>query len=201
MKTYSLGKKIKDLRNRKGLSQEALAEQAQISLRTVQRIESDETEARGDTLKRLAFTLDTNIEYLTQITDNFNGSIPGYDKSLLIRINLSTLSFILFPPLGIIIPLVLRRLNKSLLPSENKSVKRLINIQICWLVMLMTVLGIFYLRAILHLPGILNLNSGELMLLSVPIFYIVNVAYIILSTIMLYIKQQLIYKQAAPSLS
>jgi len=201
MKTYNPGKKIKDLRNSKGLSQEELAEQAQISLRTVQRIENDETEARGDTLKRLAFALGTNIEYLTQVMDNFNDTIPEYDKNLLIRINLSALSFILFPPLGIIIPLVLRRLNKSLLPPKNKSFKRLISVQICWFVMLMTVLGIFYLRAILHLPGILNLNSGELMLLSIPIFYIVNVAYIVLSTIMIYFRQQLIYKQVAPSLS
>ncbi|SDG68983.1 helix-turn-helix domain-containing protein [Mucilaginibacter sp. P25] len=42
MKTYNPGKKIKELRNRKGLSQEELAEQAQLSLRTVQRIENDE---------------------------------------------------------------------------------------------------------------------------------------------------------------
>lgn len=44
MKNTELAQKIKELRTRKGLSQEKLAETAQINLRTVQRIEAGETE-------------------------------------------------------------------------------------------------------------------------------------------------------------
>ena len=46
-----LGKRLKELRNRKGLSQEQLAEDSCLSLRTIQRIEKNETVPRGDTLK------------------------------------------------------------------------------------------------------------------------------------------------------
>ena len=57
MKNFDLAKKIKELRSRKGYSQDDLAEYSQLSLRTIQRIENGETEPRGDTLKRLAKAL------------------------------------------------------------------------------------------------------------------------------------------------
>lgn len=45
------------MRIKKGFSQELLAEDAGIGLRTVQRIESGQAEPRGDTLKRIAGAL------------------------------------------------------------------------------------------------------------------------------------------------
>ena len=51
MKNLELSKKIKELRTRKGLSQEELSEEAGLSLRTIQRIENGETEPRSDSLK------------------------------------------------------------------------------------------------------------------------------------------------------
>jgi transcriptional regulator with XRE-family HTH domain len=50
-------KRIKELRIRKGLSQEKLAELSGLSIRTIQRIENAETEARGDSLIRLSKSL------------------------------------------------------------------------------------------------------------------------------------------------
>ncbi|MEO3403992.1 helix-turn-helix transcriptional regulator [Mucilaginibacter sp. CAU 1740] len=97
MKTYNPGKKIKELRTRKGLSQEELADQAQLSLRTVQRIENDETEARGDTLKRLAAALSVDTEFLTETPDELIESMPDDSRRFLTTINLSALSFIIFP--------------------------------------------------------------------------------------------------------
>lgn len=43
MKNKELAQKIKSLRNRKGFSQEELAEKTGLSLRTIQRIENGET--------------------------------------------------------------------------------------------------------------------------------------------------------------
>jgi len=57
MKSTALANKVKELRTSKGLSQEELAVRSQLSLRTVQRIEGNETEPRGDTLKRLSTAL------------------------------------------------------------------------------------------------------------------------------------------------
>jgi transcriptional regulator with XRE-family HTH domain len=46
MKNAELAKKIKELRARKGLSQDELATASQLNLRTIQRIESGETEPK-----------------------------------------------------------------------------------------------------------------------------------------------------------
>ena len=42
-----VGVKIKELRKKKGFSQEELAETAKVNLRTIQRIENNENEPRG----------------------------------------------------------------------------------------------------------------------------------------------------------
>jgi len=60
MNNLHLAQHIKELRNRKGMSQEFLAEESGLSLRTIQRIENSETVPRGDTLKRLAIALQTS---------------------------------------------------------------------------------------------------------------------------------------------
>lgn len=52
-----LSEKVKEIRLKKGISQELLAEESGLSLRTIQRIESGQTEPRGDTLKRIASSL------------------------------------------------------------------------------------------------------------------------------------------------
>lgn len=49
MNNQNLAGKIRDLRNRKGFSQEQLSEETKLSLRTIQRIENGESIPRGDT--------------------------------------------------------------------------------------------------------------------------------------------------------
>ncbi|GAK75259.1 hypothetical protein JCM19296_837 [Nonlabens ulvanivorans] len=46
-----VGTKIKEIRLKKGMSQEELATDSQVSLRTIQRIENNENEPRGKTLQ------------------------------------------------------------------------------------------------------------------------------------------------------
>ncbi len=47
MERSDLAKRVKELRTKKGLSQEQLAEASGLSLRTIQRIENGETLPRG----------------------------------------------------------------------------------------------------------------------------------------------------------
>ncbi len=54
MKNKDLAKRVKELRKRNGMSQELLAENSRLSLRTVQRIENGETKPTGDSIKRLS---------------------------------------------------------------------------------------------------------------------------------------------------
>ena len=48
-----VGSKIREIRKRKGLSQEELAEVAKVNLRTIQRIENNANESSGKTLNLL----------------------------------------------------------------------------------------------------------------------------------------------------
>lgn len=56
-----IGKKIKEVRVKRGLSQEELAEASKMNLRTIQRIESNESTPRGKTLKLIYDALDIAV--------------------------------------------------------------------------------------------------------------------------------------------
>ena len=128
MKNRQMAQKIKELRNRKGFSQEQLAETAKINLRTVQRIEGGETEPRGDTLKRIAHALNV-------APDELIDWIEQEDKLFLVFLNISALCFIAFPLLGIIVPLAIWVLRKDKIKNINETGKRLINFQITCLLL------------------------------------------------------------------
>jgi transcriptional regulator with XRE-family HTH domain len=65
VETKSLGQRLKDLRAVRGMSQEYLAEESRVSLRTVQRIENNESQPTGETIKRIANALDVQLAELT----------------------------------------------------------------------------------------------------------------------------------------
>lgn len=61
----SIGKRIKENRKNKGLTQEELAEKARLNLRTIQRIENAECEPRGKTLSLICDVLEIEMYDLT----------------------------------------------------------------------------------------------------------------------------------------
>lgn len=64
METKNLAKKLKDLRKLRGMSQEYLAEESRVGLRTIQRIENNESNPTGETIKRIANALDVELQEL-----------------------------------------------------------------------------------------------------------------------------------------
>jgi transcriptional regulator with XRE-family HTH domain len=81
MKQPELGKKIADLRKAKGYTQEELVEKCNLSVRTLQRIESGEVEPRSHTIRVIFAALDykvydsSNVRlklFLNQVKDLFN---------------------------------------------------------------------------------------------------------------------------------
>jgi len=58
MTNEKLAQEVKELRKGKALSQEELAKNSGLSLRTIQRVENGETEPTGETLKRISSALD-----------------------------------------------------------------------------------------------------------------------------------------------
>ena len=135
-KSY-LGKKVKEYRTKKGLSQELLAEDSGLSYRTIQRIENGESKPTGDTLNRIATALDVTPEDLA------NWEIED-DKKFLVFLNLSAFSFILFPILGILIPFIVWTAKRGKVSQLDHLGKSLINYQITWtLTLILLIIGPF----------------------------------------------------------
>lgn len=68
MKQPELGQKILELRKQKGLTQEELVEQCNISVRTIQRIEAGESMPRIYTIKTILSALDRDLDDLREDT-------------------------------------------------------------------------------------------------------------------------------------
>jgi transcriptional regulator with XRE-family HTH domain len=129
MNNQNLAIKIKDLRNRKAFSQEQLAEESNLSLRTIQRIEKGESIPRGDTLVKLTQALGVTPDDLLEweIIE---------DKGYVQLLNWSAISFIIQPLLGIIIPLVMWIFKRGKVKFVDETGKKIINFQITWVLIL-----------------------------------------------------------------
>ncbi|MES2454223.1 MAG: helix-turn-helix domain-containing protein [Bacteroidota bacterium] len=193
MKNTDLAKKIKELRTRKGFSQDELAETAQINLRTVQRIESGETEPRGDTLKRLAMALNVTADELIDWAEQ-------EDNGFLVLLNLSALTFIVFPLLGVVVPLALWFLKKDKIKNLNGMGKSLINFQISWCILMFLIYAFVMGSFIFHwrISGLAGISLGgiELMVIIIPLLYLLNGIFVIVNTYRSYNGKTVFYKPA-----
>lgn len=101
---HNIGKKIKEIRLTKGFSQEELAERSQLNLRTIQRIEKQETEPRGKTLHLLCHALELNLEEIqpdkSQNTKNTWGA-SALNLIYLVLLNLFFITIINFMTLDV----------------------------------------------------------------------------------------------------
>jgi uncharacterized Tic20 family protein/DNA-binding transcriptional regulator YiaG len=183
MSKTELSKRVKELRTRKGLSQEQLAEISGLSLRTIQRIENGETEPRGETLKRLMNALEVAPD------DLMDWSIAE-DKGFLTAVNLSALGFFVFPLLGILIPLIMWISKKDKLKDINKTGKEILNFQITWnLLVFLTYIffmgQVFLMHSLIRNPFVLVGIIGFL--------YVYNFVLIIINTIKIYNGNEIKY--------
>ena len=192
MNDLNLSQRVKELRNRKGISQENLAEESGLSLRTIQRIENNETVPRGDTLKKLAIALDTSPD---EIVD---WKIQE-DQNYLTLMSLSALGFLFFPLLGIIIPLTMWIFKKDKLKNVNELGKSMLNFQISW-TLLLFLYYIFIITGMFGggLRGILpNWHFGIFtMFIPLIILYGYNIIITIYNTIRIYNRKSYKYKPA-----
>ncbi|MDN4165106.1 helix-turn-helix domain-containing protein [Cytophagales bacterium LB-30] len=127
----TLGQQISLKRKSRGLSQEVLAEESGISLRTIQRIENDLSQPRPHTLKTLADTLHIALSDLS-----VNPSQEASVKSVvaLQAINSSALLGVFIPLFQVIGPFFLWRKHKSD-PLEYQTGKKILSFQILWLLL------------------------------------------------------------------
>lgn len=192
MKNNEQAKKIKEIRNRKGFSQDELSEKSGLSLRTIQRIENGETVPHGDSLKRLAIALQVSPDEIIdwQIQE---------DNSLIAMLNLSQLSFLAFPLLGILIPLVIWVFNRDKIKNMKSVGKSILNFQISWTLML------FIFNIVTAIGALLIMNNFADALLSITfitaILYLYNVITIVRNTISYSKKEVVNYSPAFNFLS
>ena len=175
MKNNEIAKKIKELRNRKGLSQEELSEKSGLSLRTIQRIENGETEPRGDSLKRLASTFNVSPDDIAdwQIIE---------DNSIVNLMSLTQFSFLAFPILGLLVPLVIWISKKDKIKNVDSIGKAIINFQITWSIALFT--SLLFMIAMYFEP------------LIIILLYIFNILMITINSIRLNKMKAVFYKPA-----
>jgi transcriptional regulator with XRE-family HTH domain len=88
MKQPELGKRISELRKEKGLTQEELVDKCNISVRTIQRIESGEVTPRSYTVKTILAALDYDLSKISDKDDTFKTKLfDRIRKELLIGID------------------------------------------------------------------------------------------------------------------
>lgn len=96
------GKLIKELRVKKGMTQEELAEKTELSARTIQRIENGEVDPRAYTLQMIAKALDVDYELFVETDSGVEEELQEEkENNWLALMHLSGL-FLLFIPSVII---------------------------------------------------------------------------------------------------
>lgn len=118
----TLGSTIKSIRSLKSISQNQLAEASGLTLRTIQRIETGETTPRGDSLLRIAAALNVSIQ---ELTDSEMEENPGLNSSIV----WSSVSFIAFPLLGFLIPLIVWLPKKGRFKGADFTASKVLNFQ------------------------------------------------------------------------
>lgn len=172
MRKEELASKIRDYRKKKGMSQEALADKSGINHRTIQRIENSENMPTGDTLMKIAAALDISSDELIDIAIK-------EDNGFLLKLNLSAFSFLLFPILGILIPFMLWSTQKEKIKRASSVGKSVINFQVSWLLLLITLPICLYLGG---MTGVIGAFTFKSFFIIVIVMYVLNVVFIIMNT-------------------
>lgn len=175
--------RVKELRNQRGMSQEFLAEESGLSLRTIQRIEKGESNPTGESLKRLANALNVSPDEL------IDWSIKE-DKKFLTYLNLSALTFLFFPLLGILIPFILWTSKKGKIKNINKLGKDLINFEITLTILLFFIPILLF---VISKIGLIEDITFSTFVIIIGILYFVNLTLILLNTFRISNEKTVIY--------
>jgi transcriptional regulator with XRE-family HTH domain len=159
-----IGAKIKEVRKKKGLSQEELAQSSKVNLRTIQRIENNESEPRGKTLNLICEVLGINAEDILDYGKQTN-------KNYLIIFHLSVIIFLAIPVGNIILPLILWLTKKDKIIGLKEVGVNLLNFQILWTVFAFISITTSTLFKILHY------GPSKFLLYVFILLYILNIIF------------------------
>jgi len=168
-----LGLKISETRKSKGLSQEALAEVANISLSTIQRIEKGKVVPRPYTLKILADTLELDMFDLSP-SDTDESNLDAKIASLK-KISIAALLVIFVPLINILLPLLVWKMNKEF-RSKNDSAGKIISFQLLW-----SILTFIAFMTTIFLHNLISGNAGDGLYFGMIVYVIFIVSNILLT--------------------
>jgi|TARA_R110001606_G_C15325907_1_gene645067 transcriptional regulator with XRE-family HTH domain len=157
-----------ELREKLNLTQEELADKANISVRTIQRIEAG-TKPKGFTLEALSNALGVSENVLLEDKIESN----NINKQLIKYINLSSIILIIIPLGSIVLPLIIMYWKKEI----NKITKQIITIQILW-----TLASIILVIASSFLKNWFSL-SNQVTTFTILILLVVNLYIILRNTL------------------
>jgi transcriptional regulator with XRE-family HTH domain len=136
-----ISQKIAAARKKKGLTQEQLAGLTNITVRTIQRIETGKTSPRSYTLKAIAAALEISFEELNATEgDNNNGANDSIDllskeengKHLLQIVCGSCFSYLVIPFVHFLIPSYILKKSQEQNPKIIAFARRVIRVQLYW---------------------------------------------------------------------
>lgn len=151
MKQPELGKKVAELRQQKGLTQEQLAEFCEVSTRTIQRIESGEVDPRAFTINRLSAALD--FEFVGEGVENENLWLAVLHLSSILPL--------------VILPLLIWSWKKNQSGAIDSHGKDVLNFQITMMLVLLAFSLIFLILPV-FLFGILGLAEAVPVRIGLP---------------------------------
>ncbi len=127
----TIGQLIKELRLKKGMTQEELASETEISVRTIQRIEKGEVDSRSHTIQSIASALEVEYDELVNFDKYDLADVnPTHNSVWIPIVHISGLFFLLFPPILIWLG------TKNKVKGINKHAADVVNFQISMLVYL-----------------------------------------------------------------
>lgn len=180
-----LAERILAARRAQGWSQEELAQQSGLSLRTIQRIENGESKPRLHSLRVLAETLGLPLTDLTEEKSAASCSAE-VDWAALWRVNFISALSALLPPLNIAIPLFLQR-RLQLSGQTLRASQRIVSLHILWTILLFLA---FVVAPYLSLYFTGQVNVGHFPLLLAVHFGGVFVIFLLAFRFSRWIKQE-----------
>lgn len=174
MESHTVNQLIKQSRKLKGLTQQDLANQAGLSLRTVQRIEKGTEEISGFSLRQISQVLEIPLEQL--IMPNVNQiSIDNNQSGSIKAVYLASLTFLVNPLLGLIVPAIMGYTKQNKDEQYAKHLKKIIVIHAVGLLLLGSFLGYLITVDFMHiqLPSYLDHIFNSWLFLFIPIGYYV----------------------------
>ncbi|RKE43398.1 helix-turn-helix domain-containing protein [Sphingobacterium detergens] len=172
MESQTVNQLIKQSRKLRGLTQQDLANQAGLSLRTVQRIEKGTEEISGFSLRQISQILEIPLEQL--IMPNVNQiSIDKNQSGSIKALYLASLTFLVNPLLGLLVPAIMGYTKQNKDAQYSKHLKKIIIIHATGLLFLGAFIGYIFAADFLKigLPSSLNYIFTGWLFLLIPLCY------------------------------